>query len=160
MIQASGQANWADPIWVETLKYMEGQHVTSSSGVNLDVEWGCSLTAGTCRQLYCCISLIKLWGMDITYHNLLWVSISHSSTIEATLMNSSSHGGVSSLWMCTISAPFPFPWHQWWETFSAPSDLVGCWPAVLELWHFACQWPFLEQPLQMAFHAGQLSQPG
>ena len=38
MIQASGQARWADPVWIKSLKYMEGQHITSSSGVDLDVE--------------------------------------------------------------------------------------------------------------------------
>ena len=38
MIQASGQASWADLVWVETLKHMEGQHITSSSSVDLDME--------------------------------------------------------------------------------------------------------------------------
>ena len=38
MIQASGQASWADPVWVEMSKYMEGQHITSISGVHLDTE--------------------------------------------------------------------------------------------------------------------------
>ena len=82
MIQASGQSSWADLIWVETLEYTEGQHVTSSSSVNLDVKWGCSLTAGVCRQLYHCICFITLWGTDIIYHNLFWVSISYNSTID------------------------------------------------------------------------------
>ena len=38
MIQASGQASWADPVSVETSEYTEGQHITSSSGVILDPE--------------------------------------------------------------------------------------------------------------------------
>ena len=38
VIQASGQASWADLVWIGTSKYMEGQHITSSSSVNLDVE--------------------------------------------------------------------------------------------------------------------------
>ena len=75
-------------------------------------------------------------------------------------MNSSSHGGVSSVLTCTMSAFFPFPWHSWWEAFSAPWDLADCWPVAPELQHFACQWPFLEQPLQIEFCAGQLSWPG
>ena len=82
MIQASGQASWADLVWVEMLEYMKGQHVTSSSSVNLDMKWDCSLTVGTCRQLYHCICFIALQCMDIVYHNLLWVSISYSSTID------------------------------------------------------------------------------
>ena len=38
--------------------------------------------------------------------------------------------------------------------FTDPSGLAP------ELWHFAYQWPLLEQPLQVAFCAEQLSQPG
>ena len=38
MIQASRQASWADLVWIKTSKYMEGQHITSSSGVDLDAE--------------------------------------------------------------------------------------------------------------------------
>ena len=38
VIQASGQASWADPVWVEMLKHTEGQHITSSSSVDLDIE--------------------------------------------------------------------------------------------------------------------------
>ena len=36
VIQASGQASWADLVWIKTSKYMKGQHVTTSSGVNFD----------------------------------------------------------------------------------------------------------------------------
>ena len=82
MIQASGQASWADVVWVETFEHMEGQHVTSSSSVNLDAKGGCSLTAGTCRQLYCCICFIAPWGTDIIYHNLFWVGVSHGSIVD------------------------------------------------------------------------------
>ena len=38
VIQASGQASWADLVQKEASKYMEGQHITSSSGVNLNME--------------------------------------------------------------------------------------------------------------------------
>ena len=38
MIQASGQASWADMVWIESSKDTEGQHITSSSGVDLDAE--------------------------------------------------------------------------------------------------------------------------
>ena len=48
--------------WSGLSKYTEGQHVTSSSGVDLDMDWGCSLTAGACRQLYHCICLIAPCG--------------------------------------------------------------------------------------------------
>ena len=37
MIQASGQAIWADPVWVEMWENREGQHITSSSSVDLDM---------------------------------------------------------------------------------------------------------------------------
>ena len=37
LIQASRQASWADLVWIKMLKYMKGQHITSSSGINLDV---------------------------------------------------------------------------------------------------------------------------
>ena len=38
MIQASGQASWADLVWIKMSKYMKGQHITSSSGIDLDAE--------------------------------------------------------------------------------------------------------------------------
>ena len=38
MIQSSGQASWADLVWIEMSKYMEGQHITSSSSVILGAE--------------------------------------------------------------------------------------------------------------------------
>ena len=38
MIQASGQASWADLVRIETAKDAEGQHITSSSSVNLNAE--------------------------------------------------------------------------------------------------------------------------
>ena len=38
VVQASGQASWADLVWIEMLKYMEGQHITSSSGVEFDTK--------------------------------------------------------------------------------------------------------------------------
>ena len=34
------------------------------------------------RQLCHCICFIAPWGMDTVYHNLLWVSISYSSTVD------------------------------------------------------------------------------
>ena len=37
MIQASGQASWADLVWVEMSKHTEGQHITSSASVDLDM---------------------------------------------------------------------------------------------------------------------------
>ena len=49
---------------------------------------------------------------------------------STALMNSLSHGGVSSVLNCTISALFSFPQCWWWGVFSAPLDLVSCWPAV------------------------------
>ena len=68
MIQASGQASWADLVWIKTSKYMKGQHITSSSSVDLHTELGCSFSAGTCRQLYSGVCFIAPWGMDISYH--------------------------------------------------------------------------------------------
>ena len=38
MIQASGQASWADLVWIKTLKYTKEQHITSSSSIDLDME--------------------------------------------------------------------------------------------------------------------------
>ena len=32
------QASWDDLVWIETSKYTEGQHITSSSSIDLDVE--------------------------------------------------------------------------------------------------------------------------
>ena len=53
--QWAGQLGWFSlgrDIWTHG-----GQHITSSFDVDLDMEWGCSLTTGTCRQLYYCICL-------------------------------------------------------------------------------------------------------
>ena len=82
MIQGSGQASWADPVWVEMFEHNEGQHVTSSSGIDLDAEWGCPLTAGTCRQFYHCVCFVALWGKDIIYHYLFWVGVSYGPTVN------------------------------------------------------------------------------
>ena len=38
VIQAREQASWADLVSVEMSKHMEWQHITSSSGVDLDME--------------------------------------------------------------------------------------------------------------------------
>ena len=38
MLQASGQASWADLVWIKMSKYMEVLDITFSSGVDLDVE--------------------------------------------------------------------------------------------------------------------------
>ena len=38
MIQASGQASWADLVQIEASKDAKGQHITSSSSVDLDAE--------------------------------------------------------------------------------------------------------------------------
>ena len=38
VIQTSGQARWADPVWVEMFEYTEGQHITSSSIVDFDTK--------------------------------------------------------------------------------------------------------------------------
>ena len=156
MVQASGQASWTDPVWVETLKHMEGQHITSSSSVNLDVKWGCSLTVGIWRQLYHGICFITPWGMDIVYHNLLWVSISYSSTIDCINEQLITWVHFLSINLYHISF-LPLSTVLITGGLLGSIGLVSCWPGVPELCHFACQWPFLEQPLQMAFHAGQLS---
>ena len=91
-------------------------------------------TADACRKFYRGVCFIAPWGMNIIYHYLFRIGVSCSSTVlfPALVMGA----------------------------FTAPSDLVACLPTAPELWHFACQWPLLEQPLQMAFCAGQLSQPG
>ena len=85
VIQASGQASWADLVWIETSKYMEGQHITSSSGIDLDMEWGCPLTAGTCSQLYSGVCFIAPWGMDIAYHYLFGVSVSYGTIVDCII---------------------------------------------------------------------------
>ena len=70
----------------------------------------------------------------------------------------SSHSG-SSVWTPTRWVSFPFLLHgpcvpfHWWSTGAVD------WLFLLEL-HLACQWPFLEQPLQTDSQAGQLSHPG
>ena len=76
------QASWADPVQVEASKHMEGQHITSSSGVDLDTEWGCSFTAGAWRQFYCGVCFIAWWGTDVIYHYLIGMCVSCSSTVD------------------------------------------------------------------------------
>ena len=82
VIQAGGQASWADLVQIEMSKYTEGQHITSSSGINLNAQWGCSLSAGTCRQLHSGVCLIALWGMDISYHYFFGVSESDCTIVD------------------------------------------------------------------------------
>ena len=82
MIQTSGQASLADLVQIETFEGMVGQHITSSSGVDLDVECSCSLSAGTCRQLYSGVCFIAPWGTDVAYHYLFRVSASYGSIVD------------------------------------------------------------------------------
>ena len=72
---------WSRPVGRPAGLIMEGQHITSSSGVYLKAEWGCSLSAGTWRQLYGGICLIASWGTDISYHYLFGVSVSNGTII-------------------------------------------------------------------------------
>ena len=76
------QASQADLVCIKTSKHTEGQYITSSSSVNLNREWGCSLSAGTCRQLYCGVCFIAPWGTDITYHYLFGVSVSDGTIVD------------------------------------------------------------------------------
>ena len=82
MIQASGQASWADLVQIEASKNAEGQHITSSSSVDLDAEWGSSFSAGTCKQLYGGACLVAPWGMDISYHYLFGGSVSDGTIVD------------------------------------------------------------------------------
>ena len=107
VIQVSGQASWADPVWVETSKHMEGQHITSSSGVDLDMELGCSFAADACRQFYHGVCFITPWGTYVTITiSSGWVSPALPQL--TVLANNSSHRGVSSVLTCTMSVLFPF----------------------------------------------------
>ena len=38
VMQASGQASWADLVLIKTLKYTKEQHIISSSGIDFDAE--------------------------------------------------------------------------------------------------------------------------
>ena len=69
MIQASGQASWADLVWIKTSKYTKGQHITSSSSVS-------------CRQLYSGVCFIAPWGADIAYHDLFRVSVPYGTIVD------------------------------------------------------------------------------
>ena len=82
VIQASGQASWADLVWIKMLKYMKGQHITSHSGINLDTELGCSFSAGTCRQLCSGVCFIAPWGAYIPYHYLFGMGVSHGTIVD------------------------------------------------------------------------------
>ena len=159
MIQANGQAVWADLVWVEMLKTWRGNMLPPAPVLTLMWSEAVPLLlalAGSCNILYASLH----HGAWTSYTTISSGWVSPTVPQSAALTNSSLHGGPSSELTCTISALFPFPWHWQWGDFSALLDLVGCWLAVPELQHLACQWPFLEQPLQVAFCAGQLSWPG
>ena len=78
-------------------KHMEQQHITSSSGVDLDTEWGCSFTADACRQFYHGVCFIAPWGRDIVYHYLFGMGVSCSSTVDCI-------GKQLITWRCFLSA--------------------------------------------------------
>ena len=66
-------------------------------------------------------------------------------------MNRSLCRGLFSVLALAACGSLPFSqllnWGWWWDT---------CRLVVLELWHFACQWPFFPQPLHAESQAGQL----
>ena len=70
-------------------------------------------------------------------------------------MNRSLCGDLFSVLALTACDSLPFlqllNWGWWWG---------ACGLVVLELWHFAHQWPFFPQPLQAKSWAGQLCLPG
>ena len=82
VIQASGQASWADLAWIKTLKYMERQNITPGSSINLHAECSNSLSAGTCRQLYGGVHFVAPWGMDVTYHYLFGMGVSNGTIVD------------------------------------------------------------------------------
>ena len=153
------QASWDDLVWVEMLELKEGQHITSSSSVDLDMKWGCSLTVGTCMQLYHCICFITLWGMDIIYHNLLWVSISYSSTIDHIDEQLITWGSFLSVKLYYISF-LPLSTVSTLGGLLSSIGLSGLLAGSTRTVALCMPVTFLEQLLQMAFHAGQLSWPG
>ena len=159
MIQASGQASWADPFWLETLKHAEGQHITSSSGVNLDMEWGCSFTADACRQFYhgvcfivpwgtgCCLSLSLQDGCLLQFHQLHWQTIHHMGVFPQCW-----------LVLCQLSSPFhciddggPLQLHQVKQHVCPQCQSCGTLHASGLFWSSHCRWNSMR---------GQLSWPG
>ena len=81
VIQASRQASWADPVWVEMSKHTEGQHYLQLQCQPWP-EWGCSFTADVCRQFYHGVCFIAPWGTDIVHHYLFRMGVSCSSTVD------------------------------------------------------------------------------
>ena len=95
----------------------------------------------------------------IIYHNLLWVSISYSFTIDCIDKKLITWGHFLSVNLYHVNF-LSLSMALMMGDLLSSIRLVGCWLAVSELWHFAYQLPFLEHPLQMVFYIGQLSWPG
>ena len=155
--QWAGQLGWSS-LGRDVGKH-GGQHITSSSSVDLDMKWGCSLTAGACRQLYHCLCFITPWGTDNIYHSLLWVSISYGSTIDHINEQLITWGSflsvnlyhISFLLLSTASLAVGLLRSIGLNGLLASSSRIAalCMPVT-----------FLEQTLQIAFCVGQLSWPG
>ena len=118
------------------------------------MDWGGTFTAGTCRQFYYCVCFVAPLGTDVIDDHLLWVHVSYCSAIhrsnEQVLC-----GGLFSVLALAACGTLPFLWllkQGWWW------DVCGL--VLLELWHFAHQWPFFPQPLHAESRAGQLCLPG
>ena len=142
-----GQASWADLVWVEMWKHKEGQHITSSSSVDLDIEWGCSFTADACRQFHHGACFVAPWGVDVIYHYLFRMGVSCTSTVDCI-----SEQLIT--WGCFLSADLYYVT----SLPLLPALMMGDLHSSIRFGGmFACQWPLLEEPLQVAFLAGQLS---
>ena len=78
--QWAGWLGWSSLGW--DIKTHGGQHITSISGVNLDMEWGCSFIADAYRQYYHGVCFIAPWGTDVVYHYLFRRGVPCSSTVD------------------------------------------------------------------------------
>ena len=70
-------------------------------------------------------------------------------SIAAT--NRSLCGGTFSVLALAACGSLPFSWFLKWGWWQDTCGLV-----VLQLWHFACQWPYFPQPLHAESQGGQL----
>ena len=114
------------------------------------MDWGSAFTTGTCRQFYDCIGFIASLGTDVVDDHLLGCT---SPTVLQSMVstNRSFCGDLFSVLALAPYGSLPFlqllNWGWLWD---------ACRQVVLELRHFAHQWPFFPQPLHAESWAGQL----
>ena len=82
MIQARGQASWADLVWIETSKYAEGNTLPPALVSTLTWSEVVPLLLALAGSVYSGVCFIAPCGADISNHYFFGVSVSNGAIVD------------------------------------------------------------------------------